>query len=484
VRTRKGTILAAVLVITALAAMIAASLMYQVRAETSAATAAGRGEQAWAAVISGIEQAGAVLADSAGQPDDWRDAPETFAHQLVAEDGATRWYFTIYAPSDEDPYQPRFGLVDESGKINVNLADEQTLRALPQLTGEQVDALLDYRDADSDPRPGGAEQDYYDRLDPPYLIKNQPAILSVEELLLVKGFDGPTVYGEDWNLNGLLEPREDDGDDQFPPDDRDGVLDGGLRQVLTATAVHPGLSADGSERVDLNGELSAIEALTREGLSARTVEFIRQVRQDGHRFSHPSQLWKMTYELTRKPDRNGPNARRQGPQDQDDDPVVLQSPVTREELPVVIDRLTTAPSRPRADGRVIRPRTAGQLDLNVNTASATVLSALPVIDANLAGRIVDARRGLSAGERETIAWLVTQNVVDAETFKKVAPHLESRGYQYRMTVVGYGVPAGRFRVAEVVLDIAGKSPRIRYLRELTRLGLPIAMDADGQWIRR
>jgi hypothetical protein len=53
-----------------------------------------------------------------------------------------------------------------------------------------------------------------------------------------------------------------------------------------------------------------------------------------------------------------------------------------------------------------------------------------------------------------------------------------------MTVVGYGVPAGRFRVAEVVLDIAGKSPRIRYLRELTRLGLPIAMDADGQWIRR
>ncbi len=480
---RKGTILAAVLVITALAAMIAASLMYQVRAETSAATAAGRGEQAWAAVISGIEQAGAVLADSAGEPDAWRDAPETFAHQLVAEDGQTRWYFTVYAPSDDDPYQPRFGLVDESGKINVNLADEQTLRALPQLTGEQVDALLDYRDPDSDPRPGGAEQDYYDRLPQPYLIKNQPAIFSIEELLLVKGFDGRTVYGEDWNLNGLLEPGEDDGDDRFPPDNRDGVLDAGLRQVLTATAMHPDLSADGSERVDLNGPLSAIEALQGQGLSRATLEFIRQVREDGHRFSHPSQLWKMTYEVTRDPNR--PREGRQGPRGPgDDEPVVLQSPVTLDELSAVVDRLTTDPPRKGPAGRAIRTSTMGQMDLNVNTASATALAALPVIDANLAGRIVDARRGLSAGERETIAWLVVQNVVDAETFKKVAPYLEARGYQYRMTVVGYGVPVGRFRVAEVVLDIAGKSPRIRYLRELTRLGLPIAMDADGQWIRR
>ena len=33
------------------------------------------------------------------------------------------------------------------------------------------------------------------------------------------------VRGEDWNLNGRLDPNEDDGDISYPPDNSDGKLD-------------------------------------------------------------------------------------------------------------------------------------------------------------------------------------------------------------------------------------------------------------------
>ena len=42
-------------------------------------------------------------------------------------------------------------------------------------------------------------------LDPPYRAKNKP-LDTVEELLMVKGFDGRILYGEDYNRNGYLDP--------------------------------------------------------------------------------------------------------------------------------------------------------------------------------------------------------------------------------------------------------------------------------------
>ena len=40
-------------------------------------------------------------------------------------------------------------------------------------------------------------------------------------------------------------------------------------------------------------------------------------------------------------------------------------------------------------------------------------------------------------------------------------------------VVRYGVPSGRYRVLDVIIDVAGERPRISYLRDLTKLGMPI-----------
>lgn len=106
----------------------------------------------------------------------------------------------------------RVRLIDESGKINVNRADEQTLRRVFTHVGVEepqrsilVDSILDWRDPDNLHRVNGAEDDYYLSLVPSYTAKDA-AFDTVEELLWVRGVTPDLFYGyqEDGNRNAGL----------------------------------------------------------------------------------------------------------------------------------------------------------------------------------------------------------------------------------------------------------------------------------------
>lgn len=81
------------------------------------------------------------------------------------------------------------------------------LMALPGMTLELADSILDWLDEDDEPREYGAEADYYATLQPPYRPANGP-IESIEQLLLVKGMTPAILYGYDENRNGFLDPAE------------------------------------------------------------------------------------------------------------------------------------------------------------------------------------------------------------------------------------------------------------------------------------
>ncbi len=101
----------------------------------------------------------------------------------------------------------RVRLLDESGKIDLNLAPEVILRSLLNsldLPGEDkdllvntiVDSILDWKDPDDFHRLQGAESDYYQSLPHPYKAKNGN-FDTVEELILVKGVTAEILYGND-----------------------------------------------------------------------------------------------------------------------------------------------------------------------------------------------------------------------------------------------------------------------------------------------
>jgi general secretion pathway protein K len=93
----------------------------------------------------------------------------------------------------------RFSIRDEGGKIDINQASEILLRELfvavgvdPTRSADLADAIIDFRDEDSDKRRGGAEEKDYDAAGLPYGPKNEPFEL-VEELIYVLGMT-PDLY--------------------------------------------------------------------------------------------------------------------------------------------------------------------------------------------------------------------------------------------------------------------------------------------------
>jgi DNA uptake protein ComE-like DNA-binding protein len=73
----------------------------------------------------------------------------------------------------------------------------------------------------------------------------------MQELELVSGVIQEFVRGEDWNLNGRLDPNEDDGNVTLPMDSADGVLNAEWSGILTALSTDDVLSASGQERIEL-----------------------------------------------------------------------------------------------------------------------------------------------------------------------------------------------------------------------------------------
>ncbi|MDM8565710.1 type II secretion system protein GspK [Candidatus Halobeggiatoa sp. HSG11] len=117
-------------------------------------------------------------------------------------------------------------IYDQSGKINLQSLSKMHLRQLlekrigddPEKLQPLLDAWNDWIDRDDFERVNGAEKKYYETLSPPYEPRNF-RLETVEELLLIKGFDEAfkgveidavfTVYGNNSrSINPNLATRE------------------------------------------------------------------------------------------------------------------------------------------------------------------------------------------------------------------------------------------------------------------------------------
>jgi type II secretory pathway component PulK len=458
---RRGTIIAAVLIVTALAGMVAAGLVFRVTASMASATAIDDGEKARQAAMSGITRACTILSLGLEDMTLWYDDPDMFSSQKVADDGGTVWYFSLCAPDAADRTKARFGLEDEASRLNINTADRDQLRSIPALTDQLVDPLLDYRDDDDTPEMFGAEQEYYDQLPFPYTARNAP-FLTVEELLMVKGFDASVLYGEDMNLNGMLDANENDGDKTLPMDNNDGKLDMGLYGLATTFTYEPATTLAGDRQISINS--GNFQAFLDAGIPQQTAEFITVCRRDGVRIGSPLDLLGMEHQVRR--DQTLPN----GSSYQTG--TTISSGVSDEDsLAAVLDKMCADPS-----GR--------QGLINVNTAPAEVLATVPGIAQATAQDIVMAREGLDPVTESSIAWLYSHGILDEEKFKSAAGYLTAKSYQYRIHSVGFGVPkdgrsqprSGRVCVLEALVDISRGNARTVYLRDVTKLGLVYPID--------
>lgn len=291
---RRGSVLLIVLVIVSVLTLAAYNYTQTMLTELEATTMYGSDVQSREAADSGIEYVATMLGNRTDPAlENLLHNPALFMGRTVVPSERLRGVarFSIIAPVENSPTSAiRYGLMDESAKLNLNLLlslkleDDQIqdmLLNIPGMTIELVDAILDWIDSDDTMRPYGAESDTYEGMSPPYSAKNGP-LESLDELLMVRGVTPALLYGEDANRNGLLDPNENDGEASPPFDNADGVLDLGWSAYLTAHGRESNLRADGREKIHLNnGLLTDLYDALEEEYGEETAKFVIAYRMNG-----------------------------------------------------------------------------------------------------------------------------------------------------------------------------------------------------------
>lgn len=86
----------------------------------------------------------------------------------------------------------RVQVLDAASLSNLNTMTQEQWEKLP-LSAEQISAVLDWREADLQPRFDGAKDEYYNSLSKPYNTKLRN-FDTIQELLMVRGFDANLLY--------------------------------------------------------------------------------------------------------------------------------------------------------------------------------------------------------------------------------------------------------------------------------------------------
>jgi hypothetical protein len=409
--------------------------------------------------------------------------------------------FSIVAPNLNDDGIPegfRFGLVNESSKINVNTlpfydnwqpgSARQILLALPSMTEEIADAILDWVDTDDEVREFGTEGSHYQGLNPPYDVKNGP-MDSLDELLLIRDVTPELLFGLDVNRNGVLDDIETIGTNASS---LDADMHLGWANYITLFSKESNLNDEGLVRININGtDLDLLRDDLEASFGDQWTNYILQYRINGPSSNVPNEqddtivsAEEIPLELT---------GIESGPftfasvvdlvetyvevENREGETVFLRSPITIETLGLA---MTTAMKNLTIyEGDSIPGR------INIMQAPRRTLEGIPGMDSELIDRIIQLREyELDDPEfldinRNYETWLLTEFLVDVPTMRALMPFICVGGDVYQAEIIGYfGDGVGTSR-AEAVIDSTEAVPKLIFWRDKTHLQGTFSIDVLG-----
>ncbi len=426
---------------------------------------------------------------------------ESFRGRLLVESSSPRSQvrFSVVAFDETNVEQGgiRFGMASENSKFNLNqlltldqleenVPEEERLglaylamASIPNMNDDIVDAILDWLDSDEDRRPGGAESDFYEGLTVPYSSKNG-AMESIDELLKIQGVTPDLFYGEDRNLNGMLDTTEDLNEN--------GILDLGFKDFLTATSRERNSTPDGEAKINLNmGEMTELYDAVEELYGEEAASFIVAFRLAGTDYVEQGQpetqsgiedlISRNNIDLTIVPTyrfnslydliggetfptkmTSGVDQAFSSPWTEDANTLLSIFPDLERNLSVTDDAFI--------EGRI-----------NVNQARREVLFSIPNIpetapDGIIASRPpIDMEGGSSLMERRiSAAWILAEGIVDLQTLRDMGPYITTGGDVYRFLAIGHYDQGGPTTRLEAMIDATQYPPAIMSVRDLTKLG--------------
>jgi DNA uptake protein ComE-like DNA-binding protein len=366
-----------------------------------------------------------VVPDNGIPPDPTTDYYSE-ALQVGDETGDPKFWFIGRDANNPPTTDPVFCLVDEASKLNLNTATAAMLETLPMvnMTPDFATAIVTWRTRQSQSG-GSAADNVYSTLDPPRLNKGAP-FETTAELRLVYGATLDLLFGEDTNLNGALDPNEDDGDQSPPHDNQDGLLQPGMFEYVTAFSNQPSTTITGAARLNIatvQGRQRLGALLTRKGISpGRAAAIVRNVGTGT--FGSVADF-------------------------------MLASGMTADEF-ALIHTSITATTGASSPGLV-----------NVNTASATVLACIPGIGPDNAASLV-AYRLANPSALTSLVWIT--HVLSPGAIRRAGPYITDQSYQFSADIVAVGRFGRGYYREKVVFDTSKGTPRIVYRQDLSSYG--------------
>lgn len=516
---RSGFVLLVVTIVVSLLTLAAYTFTGTMQVEQEATVMHGRDVQARLMAESAVEYTAIRIAEK--QKDSTINLfhdPDMFRGQQLDEapvpPGQVR--FSVVTPnhSDESTGAPRFGLSTENARFHLNRLleleqdDDDTTDALlalaqiPGMTETIASSILDWIDSDSERRPGGAESADYLAMGLPYEARNAP-MKSIEELLQIQGVTPELFYGEDANMNGILDPNEDDGEASRPSDNGDGVLDRGWRSLFTVSARENNTQPDGSARINLNqGLMTELFDAVEAEFDEPTAQFVVAWRLFGS--TNALSATQQSLSVTEKDAATAVGKAVAGG---------IEGSVTRGGMDLTqvaawsyrsVYDLIDATVDAKIDGGMTTlssPWTSDPASLmekmplleqamscteesqilgriNINEAPFSVLMAIPGMTESIADAIVAARPTVDDGSdstsvmetRNSPSWLLAEGIVDVATLRKIGPWLTCGGDVYHFQAIGHFDEGGPNTRLEATIDGTQSPPRILFQRDLTSLG--------------
>lgn len=335
-----------------------------------------------------------------------------------------------------------FGIADEQGRLNVNEADAESMGKLYGITPDTVAAITDWKDDDNNISPGGAEADYYMSLKPPYVPRNGP-LLSVRELLMVRGVSRELLLGDDLKQNGMLDRDETASNNRG----KDSTFDPGLGEILTVDGWTENLDASGEERVNIQtadeNALSGVKGISKD-MARAIVNYRGQ-----NKLESVADLLEVTAAQNQNQNQNrrGPGDATNPEQNQNNGPRIINE----DRLIEICDSLT-------ADNTKEQPGL-----ININTAGAQVLACLPGSSAELAQAVVSFRA--SNGFFPNIASILKVPGMSRDIFKQMAKFLTARSETFRITSEGRVTSSGARQRIQVIVHVGAYDVQTLAYRE-------------------
>jgi len=350
-------------------------------------------------------------------------------------------------PSGTPSTEPYFGLVDEASKLNLNRAGTNALSYLPNMTLDFADAIVDWRSTNGS---GNYALDYASL---GYTDKNSP-FETVDELRLVYGATIDLLVGEDVNRNGVLDANETDVNGN-------GTLDPGLFEYVTVYSRQPNFHSDGTMLTNVT-KYAELRALLQSDFSASRANQIMSAVTN--RLGITSSGAGRTINIKNLLQ------------------LYLASGMTSAEFAQVAYGITDTTNL----------YTPGLL--NINTASATVMTALFMglgIDqstAQGAAQSLVTYRQQNPNNLNAISWIVDALGNTSPVVQTLAnaprDYITTESFQFTADIAAVG-PFGRgYRRVKFIFDITEGTPKIIYRQDLSRLGWALGEKARAAWVAK